>query len=48
MENVQYHAEIQRLNALLSAQLNKTEQVSANYSVLTKTNVELQQKLEVR
>uniref|UniRef100_A0A1B6DP96 GRIP domain-containing protein n=1 Tax=Clastoptera arizonana TaxID=38151 RepID=A0A1B6DP96_9HEMI len=46
LENVQYHEEIQRLNTLLSTQLNNTDQVSAQCSNLTKTNIELQQKIQ--
>lgn len=45
-ENVEYHAEIQRLNGLLSSEITKTENLATKCSAVTRNLVELQQRLE--
>lgn len=45
-ENVEYHAEIQRLNGLLSSEITKTENLTTKCSAVTRNLVELQQRLE--
>lgn len=45
-ENIDYHAEIQRLNGLLSSEITKTENLTTKCTAVTKNLVELQQRLE--